>query len=1729
MKRGVLKFKYLLLFLFLVVLIFIIFITASPSIIFVSPTLTNNSYTNNPWIFVNITSNENLNQSLLEWGNFSGFTNLSMSNSSLINWYKNVTSLEDYTYNYTIWAQNTSGNWNQSLRYFITVDTTAPDINFTIPTPTNASTQYTDGIYVNVSTNDTNEHSAFIDWNRSLIGWWAMDFYNSTGILDNSSHSNFATFYNGLDTENIVSGKYGKSLEFDGINDYIETKSNESLNITGNFSVFAWIKAQGTSSYNAIVGQYTYSVNSYGYLLYLQNGLLRATIYSGANGYGNVIGSHDLRDNKWHHVGLSFNGSKMKIYEDGVEINSADWNYPPEMLSNKVTIGLRKPSYADLPFNGSIDEVTIYRRALSPEEINASYTAETYKLYHNFTLLNDGVYDYTAYAIDAAGNVNSTTRQVTLDVPTSPNVVLNSPGNGTISGNETQIFNCSATDTNYNTELSNVTFYWNYSGSFVTNSTITLSGESASANFTRNNLTDKIIIWNCYACDNSSNCAFASNNYTLTIDTSVPTINITNVSISTTSAVINWTTNKNATSLVLYGTDSANLSLNSTTNGFSTIHTVTINNILPNAIYYYNVTSCDEGNHCNTSGTYNFTTLATKIYYIDATSGLDSNNGTSQSSAWKTISKINAENFNPGDSIMFKRNETWREQLTIPSSGSSGNPITFGDYGTGNKPIINPTEIVSNWSIYSGNIYMANVTSNVTQMFVDGIFYNLSFHPNVGFFNVTNDSGKYGLTDTNLTLTESQIVNSTVKVMTATWAIEERVASQYNDTLKTINWTSPTTYNVQYGYGYYLENKFWMLDSAGEWWYNSSSNKIYIWLHGDENPNNHSIEVSNQTWAVYAENKNNIYIANLTIKQTKSDSLYFNNVSYLKISNLNINDSGRMFIYVYNSKNITLENINAYKAREDGFILNRDENITITNNSLYNIGTVGKPVRSYAGVWLEWTNNSLFQYNSLYDMAYIGVRLEGRENILNKNIINKTCMTLDDCGAIHTQLSNRSVNTISNNILIDSMGSPPMKRAGSTNEAGGIYLDDYTGNFLIANNTIINSGRGIYLHNSFNNTVINNTIYDARLGAIYFREDTIVGITQNNNVSGNIFNVNTSVPSGTFIGLLGGSTNFGNFDYNYYSHPYFDNLAIYFYNGTTYYPTLIYFPLYLWKQEKGNETHSYDMNDFYQINDYKLEASNYGTEQIINNNFNGNINNWTQYPYTYERSWVSDCPIGEGGCLSAIHNDSESQTHLLTSNTFSLIKGQDYEIKFKIMGNTTFSVFPIVRRNAAPWDNLGYSNNRLILSSNKVKEVSKVFTATENATGRFDIEFNTNGTKFWIDNVYVAKVNNVQYNDKSNDFLFLYNTQTTLQIYNLSNNYLDLYGNVVSNSVTLQPYSSALLLAGFCNYDYVCNNRETYSSCPFDCILPSTVGSMSNFILNKDLIKVLIKQGESKRETIVIKNTGSNILNISLDLGELKKFMVASEESFILNPGKSKNIFIDIFAREEEAPDAYTGRIIFKDEKTGIKKTINVIIEVKEKKPLFDILVEVLSKKIIPGSDVTAKIGISNLGDLNNMDISVYSAVKNFEGEVLSFKKENIAIDKKLEIKRKLRIPQNISLGMYTFYSKVSYGDISASSTDTFEVVKEKPIEIYYYFAIWGGIFLIILLIIILFHKRKKRLKSKRKNLITSRTKKRKKKKFKHKKRTKRKLNSFLRAKQRKRKREKEEARKMVEEVRNLK
>jgi len=101
-------------------------------------------------------------------------------------------------------------------------------------------------------------------------------------------------------------------------------------------------------------------------------------------------------------------------------------------------------------------------------------------------------------------------------------------------------------------------------------------------------------------------------------------------------------------------------------------------------------------------------------FYVDGAGGIDTNDGLSPATAWKTVAKVNGSTFAAGDQILFKRGGIWNESLVPPSSGASGNPIVFDAYGTGEAPTLTGYAGLpaASWTLDSGNIWKTSITSS---------------------------------------------------------------------------------------------------------------------------------------------------------------------------------------------------------------------------------------------------------------------------------------------------------------------------------------------------------------------------------------------------------------------------------------------------------------------------------------------------------------------------------------------------------------------------------------------------------------------------------------------------------------------------------------------------------------------------------------------------------------------------------------------------------------------------------------------------------------------------------------------------------------------------------------------------------------------------------------------------------------------------------------------------------
>jgi len=169
----------------------------------------------------------------------------------------------------------------------------------------------------------------------------------------------------------IRDGKVGKALEYDGVGDYVEIPHDSSLH-SSEITLVADVKLDHlptTDEAFIISKQSEYSLvidetGKFGYLFYWEEGSY--TFVAAAGG--------EVTPGVWTHLAIVYDGSNVIGYQDGeIAFGPTSLNKTIKDSGLRLWIGRRASASNEEPTDGIIDEVRIYNRALSPEEIQTLY------------------------------------------------------------------------------------------------------------------------------------------------------------------------------------------------------------------------------------------------------------------------------------------------------------------------------------------------------------------------------------------------------------------------------------------------------------------------------------------------------------------------------------------------------------------------------------------------------------------------------------------------------------------------------------------------------------------------------------------------------------------------------------------------------------------------------------------------------------------------------------------------------------------------------------------------------------------------------------------------------------------------------------------------------------------------------------------------------------------------------------------------------------------------------------------------------------------------------------------------------------------------------------------------------------------------------------------------------------------------------------------------------------
>ncbi len=613
-------------------------------------------------------------------------------------------------------------------------------------------------------------------------------------------------------------------------------------------------------------------------------------------------------------------------------------------------------------------------------------------------------------------------------------------------------------------------------------------------------------------------------------------------------------------------------------------------------------------------------------YYVNPNSWGDTNSGTSNVFPWKTIDKVN-KTVVAGDTVYFFRGGVWNETLQLKSN------VTYGAYGSAAaKPVISGARHVGalTWTLATpgGNIWVATTNApnatvesgDIRHLYLNGKRLTRARFPNVGqpgtFDNSTAGPSRYNKVsatgdssalnvganvtiDSTTTLSTQDVTGAAAFVRTVGsdlfeykvngWKPGSNTALALSPTSLLDDWDVHYNYPIAAGVGYWLENKKWMLNSPGEWYFENipatptapAVHKLYVWMPDSKSPAGQPLFAASQPHAVVARDASNFSLSDIEVRETLSDAISMTRVNNINLTRIDVRRAGRRGVSIWNASNVTISYANIQDSYGNGLWLgdNRggataSQPVVNANVSYSTINNSGQNGLGMPGVNLGVGGN--FTFNTVSNSASAGIIALTGTTIQNNTVLN-SCTDFEDCGAIYvaqppedaaklqasspkdayTDVKASNNLRIVNNIVSVGNGNPDGTPGKGYGDVRGIYLDDYANGVTVSNNYVSGMKYGIMLHTTFNNNITDNLLFGNRSFNLKLQEDRVRsvvssrtgvqdGIFFDGKMVGNVIHRNAMVAnkdpvkSGLIIpnivqNAFGSTANLGSFDLNRYA------------------------------------------------------------------------------------------------------------------------------------------------------------------------------------------------------------------------------------------------------------------------------------------------------------------------------------------------------------------------------------------------------------------------------------------------------------------------------------------------------------------------------------------------------------------------------------------------------------------
>ncbi|MCA9144448.1 MAG: hypothetical protein KDB05_16745 [Planctomycetales bacterium] len=188
-------------------------------------------------------------------------------------------------------------------------------------------------------------------------------------VLDASHHGYVGVVKGAILTDGIA----GKALAFDGKNSYVEVASTPWLAAPSAFSLSTWVNVVSwkdpRDAHDYVLSNEAGGARGY-VLRYRNGGTVDLTV--GARDWHETLSTTKASLEQWHHIGATFDGSVSRVFLDGEVVGETP--APTKITPSNQPFRISQHSLSrDRGIRGRIDEVAVFNRALSPDEVRTVY------------------------------------------------------------------------------------------------------------------------------------------------------------------------------------------------------------------------------------------------------------------------------------------------------------------------------------------------------------------------------------------------------------------------------------------------------------------------------------------------------------------------------------------------------------------------------------------------------------------------------------------------------------------------------------------------------------------------------------------------------------------------------------------------------------------------------------------------------------------------------------------------------------------------------------------------------------------------------------------------------------------------------------------------------------------------------------------------------------------------------------------------------------------------------------------------------------------------------------------------------------------------------------------------------------------------------------------------------------------------------------------------------------